>query len=139
MAIVSKAAKRVQRFLNLPGYDMDTEEAIKELTKKQSKEGLTPREERKLDRLMNEKARQESAETPEGMAREKKAKPLTEKEKKQMQESLEFKKGGMVKKPAAKKPAVKKMAKGGMSTANKGGAGMANCGASMKPAQKAKK
>jgi hypothetical protein len=50
---------------------------------------------------------------------------LSEKEKREMQESLNYKKGGMVKKPAKKV----KMA----------GGGYANCGASMKPAQKAKK
>jgi hypothetical protein len=150
MAISSKLAskamgamERTKKFLGLPGYDEATAAAQKEvddeiarLKKLDKSKELTASEERKLDRLMNRKIREESAERESGMASERKGKGLSEKEKKEMQESLEFKKGGMAKKP------VKKMAKGGMSTANyaKGGmstgynkGGMANCGASMKP------
>jgi hypothetical protein len=55
---------------------------------------------------------------------------LTAKEKEELQKSLEFRKGG----------SVTKMAKGGCSTKMaKGGMVMANCGASVKPTQKAKK
>ncbi len=151
MALSSKLAskamgamERTKKFLGLPGYDEVTAAAQKEvddeiarLKKIEKSKELTASEERKLDRLMNRKIREESAERESGMASERKGKALTEKEKKEMQESLEFKKGGM-----AKKPAKKKMAMGGMSAANyaKGGmttgynkGGMANCGASMKP------
>ena len=127
MALTSKIAKRVGKFLDLPGYDEATVAARKEVDDeiarlKKSKE-LTPREEKRLDALMNRKMREEGAETEAGMAKEKKSKTLSEKEKKQMQESLEFSKGGMAKKKTMKM--------------NKGG--YANCGASMKPTQKAKK
>ena len=137
------AMERTKKFLGLPGYDEGTAAAQKEvddeiarLKKLDKSKELTASEERKLDRLMNRKVREESAERESGMASERKGKALTEKEKKQMQESLEFKKGGMAKKPAKKKMAMGGMttgyAKGGMSTGyNKGG--MANCGASMKP------
>lgn len=140
MALASKLAKgameRTKKFLGLPGYDEATMAAQKEvddeiarLKKIEKSKELTPREEKRLDALMNRKARQESAETGEGMAREGKAKPLTEKEKKEMQESLDMNKGGYAKKKMkmmgggyAKKP---------MLEMNKGG--YANCGASMKP------
>ena len=139
MALAAKMAKgamgpmeRTKKFLGLPGYDEATEMARKEvddeiarLKKIEKSQGLTAREEKKLDMLMGRKAREESAETERGMARERKGKPLTEKEKKQMQESLEFKKGGMVKK--------KKMMGGGMAPKAYAKGGMANCGASMKP------
>ena len=150
MALSSKLAskamgamERTKKFLGLPGYDEGTAAAQKEvddeiarLKKLDKSKELTASEERKLDRLMNRKMSEEGAETGSGMARERKGKGLSEKEKKQMQESLEFKKGGMAKKPAKKKMAMGGMttgyAKGGMSTGyNKGG--MANCGASMKP------
>jgi DNA primase len=123
----SKADDRVSRFLDLPGYDESTEMARKEvndeiarLKKIEKSQGLTAREEKKLDTLMNRKAREESAETEGGMARERKGKMLTEKEKKQMQESLEFRKGGAVKK--------KKMMGGGMAPKvyAKGGMGAAS-------------
>lgn len=117
------------------------------LKKKEKSMELTPREEKRLDMLMNRMVREGGAEKPEGMSRVMKERGLSEREKREMQESLNYKKGGMVK-ASAKKPAKKKMMNGGMSTANnmstmapkmynKGG--MANCGASMKPAQKAKK
>lgn len=121
MALTSKIAKRVGKFLDLPGYDEASEMARKEVDDeiarlKKSKD-LTPREEKRLDALMNRKMREEGAEKPEGMARGQKSKGLSEREKKEMQESLEFSKGGYAKKKTMK------MAKGGM----------ANCGASMKP------
>jgi hypothetical protein len=149
MALASKLAKgameRTKKFLGLPGYDEGTAAAQKEvddeiarLKKIEKSKELTDSEEKKLDRLMNRKMREEGAETSGGMASERKGKPLTAKEKKEMQESLEFKKGGM---STAKKKKPMPMAKGGMSTGyakggmstgyNKGG--MANCGASMKP------
>lgn len=133
MALSSKLAgkamgamERTKKFLGLPGYDEATAAAQKEmddeivrLKKLEKSKELTPREEKKLDTLMNRKMREEGAETEAGMPRTRKTKPLTEKEKKEMQESLELRKGGYAKKKTMK------MAKGGMSTAN--------CGASMKP------
>ena len=110
------------------------DEELAALKKKEKSSELTAREEKRLDMLMSRKIRESSAEKPEGMSRIMKERGLTEKEKKELQESLEYKKGGMVKKP------VKKMMGGGMAKPKmyaKGG--MANCGASMKPAQKAKK
>lgn len=110
------------------------DEELAALKKKEKSSELTAREEKRLDMLMSRKIRESSAEKPEGMSRIMKERGLSEKEKKELQESLEYKKGGMVKKPA------KKMMGGGMAKPKmyaKGG--MANCGASMKPAQKAKK
>ena len=101
------------------------EEELKALKKKEKSMELTPREEKRLDMLMNRRIREGGAEKPEGMSRVMKERGLSEREKREMQESLNYKKGGMVKKPAKKV----KMA----------GGGYANCGASMKPAQKAKK
>lgn len=98
------------------------------LKKKEKSMELTPREEKRLDMLMNRRIRESGAEKPEGMSRVMKERGLSEREKREMQESLNYKKGGMVK---AKKPAKK--------TVKMAGGGYANCGASMKPAQKAKK
>lgn len=108
------AAKRAA---GSPGYDDDTMEAIKELEKKEKSRTLTPAEERELDRLNRKMIRQSSAERAENMPKSEKPQRLTEKQKKEMQESLNFKKGGMP---------TKKYNKGGMGT-------KANCGASMKP------
>jgi hypothetical protein len=104
------------------------EEELKALKKKEKSMELTPREEKRLDMLMNRMVREGGAEKPEGMSRVMKERGLSEREKREMQESLNYKKGGMVK---AKKPAKK--------TVKMAGGGYANCGASMKPAQKAKK
>jgi hypothetical protein len=133
MALSSKLAskamgamERTKKFLGLPGYDEATAAAQKEmddeiarLKKLEKSKELTPREEKKLDNLMSRKMREEGAETETGMARERKGKSLTEKEKKEMQESLDLAYGGMAKK---KKPM--KMEKGGY----------AKCGASNPPA-----
>ena len=113
------------------------EEELAALKKKEKSSELTAREEKRLDALMSRRIREGGSEKPEGMSRVMKERGLTEKEKKELQQSLEYKKGGMV-----KKPAKKKMMGGGTVAAKpkmyaKGG--MANCGASMKPAQKAKK
>jgi hypothetical protein len=123
------ADERTKKFLGLPGYDESTEMAQKEvaaeiakLKKIEASRKLTAREEKALDRLMNRRVREGGSETAGGASKKQKPKALSEREKKEMQESLEFKKGGM----------VKKYSKGGMGT-------KANCGASMKPAQKAKK
>ena len=115
--------------------DPNLAEELAALKKKEKSSELTAREERRLDQLMNQRIREGGSEKPEGMSRIMKERGLTEKEKKELQESLNYKKGGMV-----KKPAKKKMMDGGMAKSKmyaKGG--MANCGASMKPAQKAKK
>jgi len=142
MALSSKLAskamgamERTKRFLGLPGYDEATAAAQKEmddeiarLKKLEKSKELTPREEKKLDNLMNRKMREESAETERGMPRERKGKPLTEKEKKDLQESLDLAYGGMAKK---KKPM--KMEKGGYAMNMEKG-GYVKCGASNPPA-----
>ncbi len=142
MALTSKIAKmlsrnsaesmeRTKKFLGLPGYDEGTMAAQKELDdeiaalkKKEKSKELTAREEKRLDSLMNRKLRASSAERAENMPREGKPKNLSEKEKREMQESLEFSKGGM---------SAKKYARGGCSTKKMRVGGMANCGASVKP------
>jgi len=111
---VEKMDKAAKKFAGSPGYDDETAMAQKEFAKEKKMEAskkLTKAEEKAADKEAYASA----------MGKEKPAKKgkLTEKEKKDLQESLNFKKGG----------AVTKMAKGGM----------ANCGASMKPTQKAKK
>jgi hypothetical protein len=125
----AKALKAGEKRMARESMDVDPllAEELAALKKKEKSMELTPREEKRLDMLMNRRIREGGAEKPEGMSRAMKERGLSEKEKKELQESLEYKKGGMVK---AKKPAKKvKMA----------GGGYANCGASMKPAQKAKK
>ena len=132
----AKALKAGERRMARESMDVDPNlaEELAALKKKEKSSELTAREERRLDQLMSQRIREGGSEKPEGMSRVMKERGLTEKEKKELQQSLEYKKGGMVKKPA------KKMMGGGMAKPkmyNKGG--MANCGASMKPAQKAKK
>lgn len=132
----AKALKAGERRMARESMDIDPNlaEELAALKKKEKSSELTAREERRLDQLMSQRIREGGSEKPEGMSRIMKERGLTEKEKKELQQSLEYKKGGMVKKPA------KKMMDGGMAKPkmyNKGG--MANCGASMKPAQKAKK
>lgn len=107
------AAKRAA---GSPGYDDDTMEAIKELERKEKSKGLTASEEKELDRLNRRMVRESGAERAEDMPKSQKPQRLTDKQKREMQESLNFKKGGM---------STKKYAKGGMGTAN--------CGASVKP------
>lgn len=127
-AQVEEMDKAAKKAASSPGYDDETiaaqKEYLKEKKVEQSKK-LTKKEEAAADR--------EAYNSAMGNApSEKKAKPLTDKEKKELQDSLNFKKGGMVKKKpaAAKKMAcggsVKKMAKGGY----------ANCGASVPASQK---
>jgi len=143
MAVVNRIAKAMragERRMARESMDIDPNlaEELAALKKKEKSSELTAREERRLDQLMNQRIREGGSEKPEGMSRIMKERGLTEKEKKELQQSLEYKKGGMV-----KKPAKKKMMGGGYTSAanpkmlNKGG--MANCGASVKPAQKAKK
>ena len=132
----AKALKAGERRMARESMDVDPNlaEELAALKKKEKSSELTAREERRLDQLMSQRIREGGSEKPEGMSRIMKERGLTEKEKKELQQSLEYKKGGMVKKPA------KKMIGGGMAKPKmyaKGG--MANCGASMKPAQKAKK
>ncbi len=123
---VKKMDEAAKKAAGSPGYDDDTIAAQKEFAKEKKVEKskkLTKAEEKAADKEAYASAM--GKEKPAG-----KKGPLTAKEKKEMQESLEFKKGGMVKpKKMMGGGAVTKMAKGGM----------ANCGASMKPAQKAKK
>jgi hypothetical protein len=116
-AEVEKMDTAAKKAAGSPGYDDDTIAAQAEYAKEKKVEAskkLTKKEEKSAD-----KAAEEFAMGKESTS--KKAKPLTEKEKKELQESLNFKKGGMVKKKVA-------MAKGGM----------AKCGASNPPTQKAK-
>jgi hypothetical protein len=116
---VKKMDEAAKKAAGSPGYDDDTIAAQKEFLKEkqvQKSKKLTKKEEAAADREAYASA----------MGKEKPAAKkgkLTDKEKKELQESLGLNKGGMVKK--------KMMAGGGMA--------MANCGASMKPAQKAKK
>lgn len=115
-AEVEKMDKAAKKFSGSPGYDDDTAMAQKEYAKEKKMEAskkLTKKEEAAADK--------EAYASAMGKEKPKAKGKLSEKEKKDLQESLNFKKGGM----------VKKMAKGGMVKAN--------CGASMKPTQKAKK
>ncbi len=123
----AKALKAGERRMARESMDVDPNlaEELAALKKKEKSSELTAREERRLDQLMSQRIREGGSEKPEGMSRILKERGLTEREKKELQESLGYKKGGMVK---AKKKTMK-MANGGY----------ANCGASMKPAQKAKK
>ena len=127
---MDKAAKKAAQS---PGYDDETMAAQREYAKEKQVEAskkLTKKQEAAADREAYASAM--GKEQPA-----KKAKPLTEKEKKELQDSLNLAKGGMVKKKAYAKGGMagksscgtKKMAKGGM----------AKCGASNPPTQKAKK
>ena len=117
---VKKMDEAAKKAAGSPGYDDDTMAAQKEFLKEKEVEKskkLTKAEEKAADKEAYASA----------MGKEKPAAKkgkLTEKEKEELQKSLGLKKGGMVKKPMG-------YAKGGMVKAN--------CGASMKPAQKAKK
>lgn len=119
-AEVEKMDEAAKKAAGSPGYDEDTMAAQKEFLKEKEIEKskkLTKKEEAAADREAYASA----------MGKEKppaKKGKLTDKEKEELQKSLGLRKGGMVKKPMA-------YAKGGMVKAN--------CGASMKPAQKAKK
>lgn len=119
-AEVEKMDEAAKKAAGSPGYDEDTMAAQKEFLKEKEIEKskkLTKKEEAAADREAYASA----------MGKEKppaKKGKLTDKEKEELQKSLGLRKGGMVKKPMAY---------------NKGGMVKANCGASMKPAQKAKK
>jgi hypothetical protein len=139
MALTSKLAKgameRTKKFLGLPGYDESTEAARKsvreseavekaggeyavryrELAKKDKAGTLTREEKKEFSSMLSPKEEKAMDRAAKGEGKAKPAK-LSEKEKKQMQESLNFNKGGYAKKPM-------KMNAGGM----------ANCGASVKP------
>lgn len=148
----SKADDRVSRFLDLPGYDESTEMAqrevarakaiekaggeyavrYRELAKKEKDGTLTRDEKRELSSMLSPKEEKGMDRATKRFMENKgmgKAEKLSEKEKKQMQESLEFSKGGAVKKK-------KKMMGGGYAskpTMAMAKGGYANCGASMKP------
>ena len=117
-AEVKKMDEAAKKAAGSPGYDDDTMAAQKEFMKEKEVEKskkLTKKEEAAADREAYASA----------MGKDKPAAKkgkLTEKEKEELKKSLDFNKGGMVKK--------KMMAGGGMTKAN--------CGASVKPAQKAK-
>ena len=116
---LEKMDKSAKKMAGSPGYDDDTMAAQKEYAKEQKIE-----KSKKLSKEEEAAADREAYNSAMGIKGGTKKGPLTEKEKKQLQDELNMRKGGMVKKK-------KTMAY------NKGG--MANCGASMKPAQKAKK
>jgi hypothetical protein len=128
---LEKMDKAAKKMAGSPGYDEDTLAAQKEYAKEQKIE-----KSKKLSKEEETAADREAYNSAMGIKGSTKKGPLTEKEKKQLQEEINMSKGGMSKK---KKPMA--YAKGGMTKKpmayNKGG--MANCGASMKPAQKAKK
>lgn len=118
---LEKMDKSAKKMAGSPGYDEDTLAAQKEYAKEQKIEKskkLSKEEEAAADKEAYASAMGKSKTAPKGK--------LTEKEKKQLQDELNMSKGGSVKK---KKPMAY----------NKGGMVMANCGASMKPTQKAKK
>ena len=125
---VAKMDTAAKKAAGSPGYDDDTLAAQKEFAKEKKAEAskkLTKKEEAAADKEAYASA----------MGKDKPASkkgPLTAKEKKELQDSLDFRKGGSV---AKKKVA---MAKGGsVVKMNKGG--YANCGASVPAAQKGKK
>jgi hypothetical protein len=115
---LEKMDKSAKKMAGSPGYDDDTMAAQKEYAKEQKIE-----KSKKLSKEEEMSADREAYNSAMGIKGGAKKGPLTDKEKKQLQEELNLRKGGMAKK---KKPMA--YAKGGM----------ANCGASMKPAQKAK-
>lgn len=130
-AEVEKMDKAAKKAAGSPGYDDDTIAAQKEYAKEKKideSKKLTKKEEAAADR----EAYNSAMGNPKT---EKKATPLTDKEKKELQESLNFAKGGAVK----KKPAAKKMACGGAVKKKMATGGMVKCGASNPPAQKGKK
>lgn len=118
---LEKMDKSAKKMAGSPGYDDDTLAAQKEYAKEQKIE-----KSKKLSKEEEMAADREAYNSAMGIKGSPKKGPLTDKEKKQLQEELNLRKGGMVKKK-------KVMAY------NKGGMVMANCGASMKPTQKAKK
>ena len=126
---LEKMDKSAKKMAGSPGYDDDTIAAQKEYAKEQKVE-----KSKKLSKEEEMAADREAYNSAMGIKGGTKKGPLTEKEKKQLQDELNMRKGGMVKK--------KTMAysKGGMTKKPMAYAkgGMANCGASMKPAQKAK-
>ncbi len=116
-AEVEKMDTAAKKAAGSPGYDEDTLAAQKEFAKEKAVEKskkLSAAEEKAADKEAYASAMGKEKPTTKGK--------LTEKEKKDLQKSLEFRKGGSVTK---KKVA---MAKGGSVTK------MANCGASVKPA-----
>lgn len=124
-AEVEKMDTAAKKAAGSPGYDADTMAAQKEFAKEKKVEAskkLTKKEEAAADKEAYAYA----------MGKDKPAAKkgaLTAKEKKDLQDSLEFRKGGSVTKA--------KMNKGGYAMMNKGG--YANCGASVPAAQKSKK
>ena len=125
---LEKMDKSAKKMAGSPGYDEDTLAAQKEYAKEQKIE-----KSKKLSKEEEMAADREAYNAAMGISKGKGKKgPLTEKEKKQLQEEINMAKGGAVKKKVA-------MAKGGATVKKYAKGGMANCGASMKPAQKAKK
>lgn len=118
---LEKMDTAAKKMAGSPGYDEDTMAAQKEYAKEKKIE-----KSKKLSKEEEMAADREAYNSAMGIKGSPKKGPLTDKEKKQLQDELNMSKGGSVKK---KKPMAY----------NKGGMVMANCGASMKPTQKAKK
>lgn len=113
---LEKMDKSAKKMAGSPGYDDDTVAAQKEYAKEQKIE-----KSKKLSKEEEMAADREAYNSAMGIKGSTKKGPLTEKEKKQLQDELNMRKGGMVK----KKP-VTKMATGGKVTksgskANKAG------------------
>lgn len=111
------------------GFSSEVDDMVEEVAtlrkKSKTKTGLTPTEEERMDKLVSKLIRKSGSETAEGAPKKEKSIPgskLSAEEKRRLQADVKMSKGGAVKKKVAM---------------NKGG--YANCGASMKPAQKAKK
>ena len=115
-AEVEKMDTAAKKFSGSPGYDEDTAMAQKEFAKEKAVE-----KSKKLTAAEEKAADKEAYASAMGKEKPKTKGKLTAKEKEEMNKSLDFNKGGAVKKKVA-------MAKGGSV------AKMANCGASVKPA-----
>jgi hypothetical protein len=123
-AEVDKMDTAAKKFSGSPGYDDDTMAAQKEFAKEKAVE-----KSKKLTAAEEKAADKEAYASAMGKDKPKTKGKLTAKEKEEMNKSLDFNKGGAVKKMAYKK--------GGYVMMNKGG--MANCGASVPATQKGKK
>lgn len=113
---LEKMDKSAKKMAGSPGYDDDTVAAQKEYAKEQKIE-----KSKKLSKEEEMAADREAYNSAMGIKGSTKKGPLTEKEKKQLQDELNMRKGGMVKKkPVTKMATDGKVTKSG-SKANKAG------------------
>ena len=113
---LEKMDKSAKKMAGSPGYDDDTMAAQKEYAKEQKVE-----KSKKLSKEEEMAADREAYNSAMGIKGGTKKGPLTEKEKKQLQDELNMRKGGMVKKkPVTKMAAGGKVTKSGSKT-NKAG------------------